>query len=201
MLKRHSYVLIVSLCLSSCASLFAKKNMNTNNEHIKILVVDLERAENESDIGKKLQLLFDRWMADAKKQIELLERIAESLEKEPEHNNDCKLRNKINISDFDISKFKECTEKNRRIMLYSLAKKKSQKMQSLMKEVSTKFNKFIRGKIKDVAERHNSDMVIDSSVLVYGKNTEDITDIVIKEINSSKECFKIPEVLKNYEKQ
>ncbi len=200
MLNKKLYAILIVLSLFIHMGSNAESRAISNSDCIKILVIDFEKTENDSDIGKKIQFLFDRWMADIKKQIEALEKIAESLEKSSDEKKSFDIKSKVNIPDFDVKKFEGETQKNRRIMLYSLAQKKSLKMHSLMKDVSGKFNKFIREKVRKIAERCNSDIVFDSSVLIYGKCTKDITDEVIREINADKRSFEIPEVLKNYDK-
>lgn len=169
----------------------AETSCSNKNE---ILVVDLERIEVESEIGKNVREKVERYMLSIRHQMEQLEKLAESLQQKNKKY-DSSLEKKIKISDFNFEKFKNTSQKDRHLMLYALAQKKSAKVNEITKQVSYSMQNFFREQIKCIAKAKKATLVLDNSVIFYGESVSDITDEVINLANKKSNKFKFPKEL------
>lgn len=170
------------------------ENYVLNNSDKEILVVDLERIEIESEIGKSVREKVEKYMISIRHQMEQLETLAESLQQKNEKY-PSSLGKNIKISGFNFEEFKNTSQKGRHLMLYALAQKKSAKVNEITKQVGYSMQRFFKEQIRCIAKARKSSIVLDNSVIFYGESVSDITDEVIALANKKSKQFKFPKEL------
>lgn len=95
--------------------------------------------------------------------------------------------------DFDATVYINSSEKDKHLMLYTLAQKKSNEVSDLAAEAEKNLRAFIKRTIKKVAAEIKVKIVLDKSAIVYSDSSVvDITDKVIKQADIDMGNFKYP---------
>lgn len=185
-------LVVVALSISTTYS-----DAHSNNLQQDIFVIDMDKVENETKIGKGIKDKVEKYMLSIKKQIEMLEKFSEMKDQDV---NSKHISEDIDSypPDFNLEQFKNATDKNKHLMLYSLAQKKSNKVNEVTRSVILKMQNFIKEKIKCVAQKRKASLILDKSALLYGESVVDITSEVIGEIDKNCQEFTFPKELSKF---
>ena len=156
------------------------------------LVIDWEKIEKETKIGKAIKAKLENYMLYIKKQIELLEGYADK------STSAAKLDKGFCLSEFDLEQFKNATDKNRHLMLYSLAQKKSNRVNEISRIVVAEMQRVVKDKVMRIARCRKAKLVLEKSTLFYAESVADISDEVIREVDKVADTFEYPCELKNF---
>jgi outer membrane protein len=145
----------------------------------KIGYVDLQRALNESDAGKKAKEEFkvqvDKLQAQLKKQKDAIDELKDQLEKKSLV---MKEEERSNLEE-DYRKKLRDFERNYKDSQADLQKKDNELTGAIIKD--------LQEVIRDYGEHENYTLILEntSSAVLYGAKNADLTDIIIREYNSS----------------
>ncbi len=150
-------------------------------ETVKIGYVDAQKILDNTKAGKKSKEGMEEFVKSRQKIIDLDESEIKQLQDD--------LTRQVAVLSPDARREKE-ESLQRKVMDYQRrAGEMNKEVQSKKKEVLDKFNKDLEGIVKKVAERGGYSFVIDrnaeSGVLLYAKESFDLTDEVVKEFEKT----------------
>ena len=169
-MKFNSVVLLVVAALSFNAKAHA-------GDDIKIAVVDMQKAIQTSETGKKAKSQLEEAFNKKKKELQSEEAALKKMQEDFQ---------KQQAALSDTAKKKKQTEMQERFMKYQELLQKSQaEIQKKEQEMSAPIIVKIRGIVSEVAKKKSYTLVLEKNenVVIYSLEKDDITEDVIKQLN------------------
>jgi len=146
-------------------------------EDTKVGIVDMQKAIQSSDAGKKakseLETAFNKKKKELDDQGAALKKEQEDFQKKQAAMSDSAKRDKGQKLQEKMMKYQE------------LLQKSNVEIQKKEQEMSEPIIKQIRGKVAEIAKKHDFSIVLEKNdnIVIYSDDKNDVTDEVIKAIN------------------
>ena len=174
---------------------FSLSSVTVADDHI--AVVDYSVAFSQTKIGKEIREKVSYILSNLRKQFADLEDKLKAGKAKKSYNPKSAgvvFDKKI---DFDATAYMNSSEKDKHLMLYTLAQKKSNEISDLAAQAEKNLRILIKKTIEKVAGRMKLKVVLDKSAVVYSDacTVKDITKEVIKQADADIKKFEYPKGL------
>lgn len=166
-----------------------------------VATVDYIEIVEQSKVGCNIREKIQNLMDSIRRKIEKLEESVRAASTQNGNSNTPSINAVFdNRAEFDPEVYKRSSEKDRHLMIYSLAQKKSNEVSAIAAKSQKALKEFIKSHIRKIANLKGIDVVLDKSAVAY-KNSKvsDITKDVIASVNADHKKFVYPEGLEKYQ--
>ena len=148
-------------------------------ENVKIGTIDAQKILDGTKVGKKTKTTMEEYVKSRQKIIDLEEQEIKSLEDE--------LVKQGPVLSAEAKKDKQETFQRKMLDYQKKVAELNKEVQSKKKEVLEDFNKTLEQTVKNIAEKEGYTVILDRTseggVIVYAKESVDLTDKVIQEFD------------------
>ncbi|HXC62390.1 MAG TPA: OmpH family outer membrane protein [Nitrospiria bacterium] len=162
-------------------SIFLLSAVFAHAESLKIGTIDAQKVLENTKAGKKAKATMEEFVKSRQKIIDLEEQDIKNLEDE--------LAKQGPVLSADAKKDKQETFQRKMLDYQKKVSELNKEVQNKKKEVLEDFNKTLEGVVKSIAEKEGYTVILDRNseggVILYAKESVDLTDKVVQEFNKS----------------
>jgi outer membrane protein len=169
----------IKTVLGLVMGLFFLSTVLAGAENIKIGTIDAQKILDKTKAGKKAKATLEEFVKSRQKIIDLEEQDIKSLEDE--------LAKQGSVLSEEAKKDKQETFQRKMQDYQNKVAELSKEVQNKKKEVLEDFNRTLEEIVKNIAEKEGYSIILDRNteggVLVYAKDSLDLTDRVVQEFD------------------